>query len=232
MPALFIETIRLDNGVPQNLSFHLERMRHTAGLCGFTLPDIHELAQMCPGYLRAGTVKCRLIYRDSIESITFESYRPRTIRSLAVARIPENFSYQLKYLKREVLDMLRLRSGADEVILVDSEGYVTDSSYSNLLFCREDGVWETPEKPLLKGTMRASLLAHSNAEKTFYSREGTFPGDNKGIVQATTPFGKIELRKIRAKELISYREIALINAMMPPEEAIILPLSSLLPITL
>jgi 4-amino-4-deoxychorismate lyase len=49
------------------------------------------------------------------------------------------------------------RGEADEVIIV-RRALITDTSYSNLAF-RSRGQWYTPATPLLRGTMRESLLA-------------------------------------------------------------------------
>ncbi len=37
-------------------------------------------------------------------------------------------------------------------------GFVKDTSVSNMVFCRSDGSWITPDTYLLKGTMRTFLL--------------------------------------------------------------------------
>lgn len=45
-------------------------------------------------------------------------------------------------------DAFRLRSGADEVLLVNEVGLITDPTFSNLLFRRSGEQWETPDLPL------------------------------------------------------------------------------------
>lgn len=204
MPALFIETIRLERGIAQNIELHYKRMEQTARELNFIPAHLPPIEQLCPPNLTIGTTKCRIVYRETIESITFEEYSPRTINTLALVSIPEGYSYKYKFLRRHILDELRLSSGADEVILVDKEGHVTDSSYSNLLFKTEKGDWVTPSTPLLAGTMRRLLL-------------------NEGISSEGT---RITEAKITVNDLPKYTHVALINAMMPLNKAITCPITT------
>jgi 4-amino-4-deoxychorismate lyase len=49
------------------------------------------------------------------------------------------------------------RRGDCDDILIVKDGYITDTSFSNIVFF--DGEkWVTPARPLLRGTMRESLL--------------------------------------------------------------------------
>lgn len=210
MPALFIETIRMERGVPCNIPFHIQRMRDTANEQMFFPPELPHLETLCPSYLLGNTVKCRIVYRSAIENITFDTYQVRNIHSLACASLPALFDYHLKFLKRHVLDELRMQCGADEVILTNQQGYVTDTSYSNLLFRADDDVWDTPDAPLLKGTMLTSMLQ----EPSLYS-------------ELSHPFQRIRQRPIHINHLCQYKEVALVNAMMPPHKAIILPISAI-----
>lgn len=203
MPALLIETIRFEGGKAQNLSLHETRMRHAGDILGFKAPSLPDLEAMHPPMLDNRTYKCRIIYRDCIESISFDPYIPRQIETVVPVQLPEAFDYSLKYLRRNTLDELRLSSGCDEVLLVNGKGLITDSSFSNLLFRRKGGgAWETPSTPLLRGVMRELLL---------------------GI--GTTPEGDpVVEREISVSDLPQYREIAFINSMLPFEKAVICPI--------
>lgn len=78
-----------------------------------------------------------------------------------------------------------LRGDADEVVIVGN-GLLTDTSYSNIALF--DGQrWVTPRQPLLRGTMRQSLL----------------------------DTGQLVERDIRDDEWGRYEKVSLINAMMP-----------------
>lgn len=206
MPALFLETIRIVYGTPQSLERHQERMERTARDLHFKVPTLPDLEALCPEILKQeDTVKCRLIYRDTIESISFDPYTPRTIKTLALAKLPEGFDYSYKYLRRHTLDELRLASGCDEVLLYDSEGCLRDSSFSNLLFRKGEGRWVTPSTPLLRGTMLQRLLEKPSSSLAPAIKEAP----------------------VRVEDLRLYDQVAFINAMLPLEKAIICPLSSL-----
>jgi 4-amino-4-deoxychorismate lyase len=85
-----------------------------------------------------------------------------------------------------------------EIIIVKS-GYITDSSFSNLVF-EKSGYLHTPETPLLAGVQRENLL-------------------NQGII---TP------KKINLKTVHEYENIYLINALLSIEQGIKLPTSCLI----
>ena len=81
--------------------------------------------------------------------------------------------------------LFALRGEADEVVIIRN-GLLTDTSYSNIALF--DGRhWVTPRQPLLRGTMRQSLL----------------------------DAGVLTEQDIKAEDWSSYRRVSLINAMMP-----------------
>ncbi len=75
---------------------------------------------------------------------------------------------------------------ADEVLLVDSEGRITDCSFANLAL-RQEGRWYTPDTPLLEGVQRQYLI-------------------QEGLLTPCT---------IRVADLKGYDQILPINAMLP-----------------
>jgi 4-amino-4-deoxychorismate lyase len=82
-------------------------------------------------------------------------YRPAVVRTLKVVHA-DDIDYSLKYLDRTCLTGLIDRGVADDVLIVKN-GFVTDTSYSNIVFT--DGLrWIMPDTPLLRGTMREKLL--------------------------------------------------------------------------
>ena len=69
----------------------------------------------------------------------------------------DDISYQYKFEERsQFTEALLQRNECDEILIVKHER-ITDTSFSNVAFFREN-LWVTPAEPLLKGTMRASLL--------------------------------------------------------------------------
>jgi 4-amino-4-deoxychorismate lyase len=103
-----------------------------------------------------GLVRCRIVYGDTVFSVTNEEYIRQPIRSLHCVR-RDDISYEYKYEERsQFAEALRSRHECDEILIV-KHGRITDTSFSNVAFFREH-IWVTPAEPLLKGTMRASLL--------------------------------------------------------------------------
>ncbi len=84
-------------------------------------------------------------------------------------------------------------------ILICKQGYITDSSYCNVALQHQTGDWHTPSTPLLKGVMRQHLI------------------DNH-IIKETS---------IQQTDLKHYTKIRLINAMMPWNNCIELPINAL-----
>ncbi|CAA6815067.1 MAG: Branched-chain amino acid aminotransferase [uncultured Campylobacterales bacterium] len=90
--------------------------------------------------------------------------------------------YNYKYIDRKDIDIVR--DDFDEVIFIKNN-LVTDSSIANIAIKYND-IWITPKIPLLKGTMRESLLFQK----------------------------KIKLSDITKEMLLESKEIAFMNAMV------------------
>lgn len=181
----FIETLRLEDGKVQLEPLHQARMERTARDLGFVCPPMPPLEQLCPEPLRKGRVKCRFVYRETIRELSFTPYTPRIIHMFAPVSLPVGYTYSYKSTDREVLNRLKEGCAADEVLLVDSEGRITDCSFANLAFHRE-GRWYTPNTPLLEGT---ATISH--------------------------PRGAAHPCTIRVADLEGYDQIQPINAMLP-----------------
>jgi 4-amino-4-deoxychorismate lyase len=103
-----------------------------------------------------GLYKCRMVYDDVTRDVEFIPYRFKMINSLRVVE-HDRISYEFKYADRRLIDRLYgLKKDCDDILIV-KRGFVTDSSYSNIIF-RKGKRWYTPWSALLKGTMRSSLL--------------------------------------------------------------------------
>ncbi len=157
-PAL-LETIRLEYGVPQNLSWHTARLNHTRKeLFGMTDPlDLEPYLQQQAASLlpHVPLAKLRLIYNDGgIVSFDVAPYTPKTIVSIALIEADIDYSY--KYTDRTALD--HLATLVDNEILITTNGYLRDTSIANIAL-RRHGTWFTPNIPLLPGTTRSRLLA-------------------------------------------------------------------------
>jgi len=180
----FIETIQLLQGKLQNLEFHQERFERTRldALGLKSHPRLGEVIRVPPG-LEEGILKCRVSYQKEIELIEFEPYQGQKVRSLKMV-YSDSIDYRFKYADRSELEALFQQRGDCDDILVVKKACVSDSFYANVVFW--DGkLWQTPDTPLLSGTMRESLL-------------------RKGLISEC---------RITPQDLHRYQKIKLINAM-------------------
>lgn len=182
----FIETIKVVEGVPQNLDLHLKRssetMLHNFGIIK-ELP-LAELLYFKVNRPLSGVFKLRVIYSKDIIDYSLEPYTPKDIKTLRLVD-GGDIDYRFKYENRDAIDTLLEKRGDCDDILIVKEGLITDSSYCNIVF--GDGrSYFTPADPLLKGTKRESLLTS----------------------------GAIRERVIREGEVGKYSSFFIINAMM------------------
>lgn len=157
MSRLF-ETIQVRNGKIRNLEYHNRRFNASRReLFGITRQeDLGSLIRI-PEDLGSGIFRCRVLYGREIDTIEFIPHRGREVRSLKMV-CGDAIDYPLKYADRQALEALFARRGDCDEILIIKNGFVTDTSISNIVFCRSDGSWITPDTYLLKGTMRTFLL--------------------------------------------------------------------------
>lgn len=96
-----------------------------------------------------------------------------------------DIEYDHKYANREALDALRIAHPDTDDVIIEQEGFLTDTTIANIAFY--DGKqWITPKKPLLRGTMRAKLIDE----------------------------GWLKTKDIRREDLPKYTHVALMNAMI------------------
>lgn len=149
-----LESIRIENGVMMNLEYHQRRINESSKNFNHNSFDLKQI--IIPDNFRIGLVKLRIVYSDKLESIEFENYKMREIKSL---KIVENnqINYHFKYLDRtEINELFNLKENCDD-ILIAKNGFITDTSYANIVFSK-NGEYFTPKTPLLAGTMRQYLL--------------------------------------------------------------------------
>lgn len=187
---MFLETICIKNGKVQNLPAHIHRMRQTAEHFGFSAPRLPRLERIMPMHLRNTKVKCRVEYHQDIQHIHFEAYYPKVIRTLKLVEA-DDIDYLFKFSDREGLNNLNLRKGSCDEALIVKNGFITDTTYSNVVF-QKDTVFFTPDTFLLNGIKRQRLL-------------------REGIIRET---------KITPDNLREYQHVYLINAMLDIEDGV------------
>jgi len=194
----FIETICIQNGEPQRLSWHNARLNRTRREV-LNLPEGIDLTNNLniPAEAKKGLFKCRVTYRETIEKVEFEPYSMRPVHSLRLVNA-DDVNYPYKYANRKKLqELFAQRGDADDVLLVKN-GFITDTSYANIVF-RKGDKWFTPETPLLPGTRRACYLKEN----------------------------KIESIPIQAEMLSKFDEARIINAMISLEESPTIPIENI-----
>jgi 4-amino-4-deoxychorismate lyase len=182
----FIETIKVVDGVAQNLDLHLKRSSQTM-LYNFGIIKELPLAELLYFNVNLplnGVYKLRVIYSKDIIDYSLEPYIPKDIKTLRMID-GGDIDYRFKYENRDAINTLLEKRGDCDDILIVKEGIITDSSYCNVVF-GEDSSYFTPADPLLKGTKRESLLIS----------------------------GAIRERVIRDSEIERYRNVFIINAML------------------
>ena len=161
---MFLETICIKNGVVQNQEAHISRMEQTGANFGFSAPALPCLVSMLPESLRGEKVKCRIEYREEIQNIDFAAYTPKIIRSLMLVEASD-VNYSFKFSDRAELNSLNdKRERCDEILIVQN-GCITDTTYSNVVF-RKNNAFFTPDTYLLNGTKRQRLLRKSIIQET------------------------------------------------------------------
>ncbi len=153
-----VETIRIRNGVPENLVWHQRRYEKSyRTLFGKNPQIIIENIIKIPAEHKKGVVKCRFLYHTDSYSTEFYNYTPSQVHSIKLLEV-NHLEYPHKFTDRTAInDLLGMKGECDDILIVKN-GLITDSSISNIVFF--DGrTWVTPTEPLLKGTARERLLS-------------------------------------------------------------------------
>lgn len=155
--SLLLESIKLQDGNYANLFYHEQRMNRSLRLlCGSE--DHVDLEEFLARIDKpsSGLFKCRIVYDENSREVEFLPYEAKPITTLRVVE-HDRISYEFKYSDRKNINRLfELRRECDDVLIV-KRGFVTDTSYCNIVF-RKGKRWLTPWSALLKGTQRQKLL--------------------------------------------------------------------------
>lgn len=189
---LLIESICIKDQEIQLLDYHNQRA-NDARFELFNIEDSLDFKDVIDvNEAKEAIVKCRIVYGEKIESIEYQPYNLRAIKSLSIVDIDEQWNYNYKYLNRTKLDFyFNQRGEADDIVMVQN-GYVKDSYYGNLAFLKK-GVWYTPKQPLLKGTRRASLIEKAVVLESQILKEEIQSYESVRVFNAMIEFGQIEM---------------------------------------
>jgi len=187
----FFESIRVKDGVVENLGFHQLRVHKTLKAHDTSESKIalEKIIQdlMIP---TIGLFKLRIDYALNGDYQTeWVPYQLKPISSFALVDI-NGLRYDYKFYNRAWIDEVLKQSGKDEIIMHDN-GMIKDCSYTNIVFYDRVN-WYTPESPLLEGTQRAKLIGQ----------------------------GIIEPKSIHLKDLANFIKFRCINALIDWENVV------------
>jgi 4-amino-4-deoxychorismate lyase len=153
----FFESIRINDGIAENLNFHQARVHKTLNAFDASHNSI-ELTTIVQELVlpTLGLFKLRISYDlNGNYEAKCNPYQYKQINHFALVDI-KGQSYDYKYENRDWINEALAQSGKDE-IMMHEDGLIKDCSYTNIVFF--DGAnWYTPESPLLEGTQRAKLI--------------------------------------------------------------------------
>lgn len=185
-----LETIKVERRRLYNLAAHSARMNRARREL-FACSDIIELEQAIrlPADLGEGVYRCRLLYSRQIEELQFIPYTIREVGSLRLIH-DDRIDYSYKYEDRSALDKLFALRGESDDVLIVRRGYLSDCSYSNIIFW-DGSRWLTPDSPLLKGTKRELLLKEGAIKEAALTPAALNSFEKASLINAMLDIGQV-----------------------------------------
>lgn len=190
------ETIKIKNNQICNPEFHLERVLHSQRNLWQkndnlefekTLMEIEEnfLPKLNPDQI----YKLKIQYNSDSCDFNITPYNPKKILFLKPVTA-KDIDYSYKYTDRSKINALmkNIENQNTDIIIIKN-GFVTDSSFANLVFVKSENSF-TPKDCLLPGTKRAKYLKE----------------------------GRITEKRIKFEEIRNFDYVLLINAMLEIEQ--------------
>ncbi|PWN66815.1 aminodeoxychorismate lyase [Chryseobacterium phosphatilyticum] len=159
----FIESIKVEDQKIYLLELHQKRVNQT--FSHFGKEDSIDLAKIYKNlqHDEDGLFKLRIAY-DLDKKIRTQMI-PYAIPEIQDFQLVENnsYDYSFKFEDRKELDKMKMKSKAEEIIIVRNN-HITDTSFSNLLFLKGKD-WFTPTTYLLNGVQRQHLLKNKKIKE-------------------------------------------------------------------
>ncbi len=175
------ETIKAVDGVLQHLAFHQARFDKTRKELYGETSKIFLAEHLFPP--DKGVYRVRMEYSQGIEKIGYMPYTPRIFQQFVV--VEKEMTYAYKSCDRDVLQSPLLEKYDD--VIFTCKGVLRDTSIANIALLI-DGVWQTPQAPLLKGTTRARLLSSGCLHETVLTRHSLQKAQKFAIMNALIGF--------------------------------------------
>lgn len=152
----FIESIKIEDKKIFLSDFHQKRVDQT--FAHFGKESSIDLAKIFKNleHDEDGLFKLRIAY-DLDKRIRTQMI-PYAIPEIQDFQLVENnsFDYSFKFEDRKELEKMKMKSKAEEIIIVKNN-HITDTSFTNILFLKGKD-WFTPTTYLLNGVQRQNLL--------------------------------------------------------------------------
>ena len=193
----FIESIKVEDQKIFLLDLHQKRVNETFSHFGKEGSlDLGKIFQDME-HDEDGLYKLKITY--DLDRNFSKMMIPYAISEISEVQLVENnsYDYSFKFADRKELEHMKLKSKADEIIIVKNN-HLTDTSYSNVLF-KKRKEWFTPKTYLLNGVQRQNLLK------------------NKKIKEA----------EITLQNLKEYSHFQIINAMNDFDDMFVYPISKI-----
>ena len=154
MEPLLFETILIKDGKVCNIEYHQKRVYQSRKTL-FNLYNKIDLLSYIKNTPTNGEYRCKIIYSDTVYNVEIKPYIYIEKKSFLLIEI--DFDYSFKYLDRAIIDDYKEYYSLYDDLIFMKNGAITDTTIANIAIYK-NGIWLTPQKPLLRGTTRARLL--------------------------------------------------------------------------
>lgn len=184
----FIESIRVEDQEIFLSEFHQKRIDQTFAHFGkegsIDLAKIYKQLE----HDGDGLFKFRIVY--DLDKKVRTQMIPYAIPEIQNFQLVENnsYDYSFKFEDRKELEKMKMKSKAEEIIIVKNN-HLTDTSYSNLLFLKGKE-WYTPSTYLLNGVQRQHLLKQKKIKETEINIQNIKQFSHFQIINAMNDFNK------------------------------------------
>ncbi|CAI9674647.1 MULTISPECIES: aminotransferase class IV [Elizabethkingia] len=201
----FIETIRIEDSQVFLADLHQARMDRVFSHYGKENPHLIKDYFVQQNHNEHGLYKWRIIYDlDGSISCQMVPYAVEIHNNFELVN-GDHLEYFFKYENRDNINKLKASADAEAVIFYQN-GMITDTSYSNLIF-RKDNEWYTPETFLLNGVMRQHLLKSGKIKPLEISLKNIKEFSHFQMINAMIPFNTQEYPIALIQNLYSIRTL-------------------------
>lgn len=183
------ESIAVMDGRYLNLPIHTRRVQRTARALWQLNFSNNYLLERLPVFSNGGLYKCRFFYHETDFRFDFQAYKEKVIHTLKLIEAPR-LKYDYKWSNRNEINAYANGLPIGSEVLFTCEGYLTDTTYSNVALLRNKQ-WYTPETPLLQGTQRAVALENGLLKTTQIHCNDLHHYEQISLINALNPLGKI-----------------------------------------